>query len=187
MRKLKLIVHISLDGFVASENGSLDKFEMAEDNLACVVEIASEADTILSGRVTHEMLEQYWPGAAKKPAATRAEIRYSNWYNQARKIVVSKTMQNASGLVLADDFIDSIKQLKTKPGKAMVIFGSPSIAGALMAQNMIDDYWLFVNPVMFGNGIRWSSKFEGSRQLKISETRRFVNGAIGLNYHLIKK
>ncbi|MCH5596716.1 dihydrofolate reductase family protein [Niabella ginsengisoli] len=186
MREIQLIVHISLDGFVASESGSLDGFQPGEDNLAFVTDIAEQADTILSGRVTYDMLNVYWPTAAKNPAATKAEVRYSNWYNDTNKIIVSRTLKGSNEMVLSEDFISNVKEIKSKPGKPIVIFGSPSVAGQLMEHNLIDVYWIFVNPVIFGKGIPWFKTLNESKKLKITETRKFINGEMGLKYHLTK-
>ena len=80
MRALNLVVQTSLDGFVAGANGSFDHFIGGEENLAFICSIIDEADTLLLGRVTYEMLNSYWQGAAGLPDATKNMIKYLNWY-----------------------------------------------------------------------------------------------------------
>src|ERR1700759_3467446 len=97
MRKIILIVHTSLDGLVAGVNGELDGFDASDENLGFVCDIAEHADAAFFGRVSYQLLDNYWPNAADRAGATKNEIRYSNWYNRAQKIVLSKTI-SASGL-----------------------------------------------------------------------------------------
>src|ERR1700712_2979641 len=96
MRKLILVVHTSLDGFVAGPNGELNGFEAGQENLAFVCKLTEEADAALFGRVSYQLLDSYWPTAKNLLNATKKEIAYSNWYNNAHKIVISKTMQGQS-------------------------------------------------------------------------------------------
>src|SRR5258706_3597512 len=92
MRKIILIAHISLDGFVAGPNGELDGFDASEENLQFVCKLTGEADTALFGRISYQLLDSYWPTARDMSNATKGEIAYSNWYNNAKKIVISRTM-----------------------------------------------------------------------------------------------
>src|SRR5688572_2133339 len=92
MRKLILIVHTSLDGFAAGENGEFDDFKPSPENLDFVCSLTEQADAALFGRASYELLERYWPTARDNENATASEIKYSNWYNEAEKIVLSKTL-----------------------------------------------------------------------------------------------
>lgn len=78
MRKLILIVHVTLDGYVADENGALDNFIQSPENLEFVCSLTEESDAALVGRKSYEMLESYWPTARDKEKATQEEIKYSN-------------------------------------------------------------------------------------------------------------
>lgn len=92
MRKLILVAHISLDGFVAGLNGELDGFDADEENLAFICKLTEEADAALFGRISYKLLDSHWPNARNLPNATKGEIAYSNWYNNTKKIVISKTI-----------------------------------------------------------------------------------------------
>jgi len=70
MRKLILIVHTSLDGFVSDPNGKLDGFDASDENLGFVNRITETADAAFFGRISYQLLESYWPGAADRPNAT---------------------------------------------------------------------------------------------------------------------
>lgn len=185
MRQIIWIAHTSLDGYVANRNGKLDDFESGEDNLAFVTDICKEADTILSGRVTHELLHSFWPDAGHQPGATHAEIGYSGWYNKTVKIVAtrSKPQSDEDGIsFIHKNLPQFVKQVRGRRGSPIVIFGSPNVAGQLMAYELIDVCWIFVNPVIFGGGIALFNNTTSQRKLKLTETRRFANGETALKY-----
>jgi dihydrofolate reductase len=188
MRKLVLIVHISLDGFVAGENGELDGFEAREENLEFVCQLTKEADAAMFGRKSFELLNRYWPTAKNHPGATKGEIDYSNWYNYAKKIVFSKTLpdsKNESTIIMREIIPDELIRLKKQDGRDILIFGSPSVAQQLMQYDLIDSHWIFINPATFGKGIPLYEKSGNSMKLKLLTIKEFGNGEVAMNY--IKK
>ncbi len=184
MRKLALVVHTSLDGFVAGSKGELDGFDKGTENLAFVCELIQDADTALFGRISYQLLNSYWPGARNIPKVTKEEIDYSNWYNNAKKIVVSKTIaEDLHGTtIIRNDIPAQVSRILEQPGKNILIFGSPSVAQILMQHDLIDSYWIFINPVIFGKGIPLFTELPGSLQLTLVSTKHFPNGEIALNY-----
>lgn len=189
MRNIIWIAHVSLDGYVANKEGKLDDFESGEDNLDFVAEICLDADAILSGRITHELLYSFWPQAGGLPGATRAEKKYSNWYNAATKIVATKDPappEQPGVIKINNDLSQFVRTTKNKTGKAITIFGSPNLAGQLMEQNLIDVYWIFVNPVIFGEGVPLFKNRKHQRKLHLAESRRFANGETALKYIAVK-
>jgi dihydrofolate reductase len=184
-RKLILIAHLSLDGFAAGLQGELDGFEAAEENLEFVCDLTETADTALFGRNSFELLDKYWPTAKDHPGATKGEVRYSNWYNAAHKIVFSKTRNNPNRsdlTVLSENITQEIINIKNQPGKDILIFGSPASAQLLMKEGLIDCYWIFINPVLFGKGIPLFKDLEDRIKLKLITTKLFSNGEIALQY-----
>ncbi len=189
MRKITWIVHISLDGYVANKAGALDDFESGEDNLDFVAEICKEADTILSGRVTHELLHSFWPEAGGQPEATHAEKKYAGWYNAARKLIATRSpsLPCEDNLSFVDENLAQyVRKLKSCKGSDIIIFGSPNVGSQLMENNLIDVYWIFLNPVLFGEGIPLFKNAGSQRKLRLMETRRFANGETALKY-LVEK
>ena len=185
MRKLVLIVHISLDGFVAGINGELNGFENAEENLEFVAALTKEADTAVFGRKSFELLDRYWPTAKNHPGATKGEKDYSAWYNTATKIVFSRTLQDQNlNNVMIRRKIDAaeITGIKNQPGQKMLIFGSPSIAQEMMRHGLIDGYWIFINPVAFGNGIPLFAHADQFKKFRLISHKLFANGELALYY-----
>ena len=188
MRKIISFMHISLDGFVAGLNGEMDWIKVDEEIFNYVGKRISEGDTALYGRVTYQMMENYWPTAGDKPAATRHEIEHSKWYSKVHKVVLSKTMKDA-GLthtkIISDnlsDLINEIKQSRSGGSKDILLFGSPTATHSLIQLNLIDGYWLFVNPIILGQGIPLFVDIKDKIKLKLLTTRQFTCGVTELNY-----
>jgi dihydrofolate reductase len=185
MRKLILVVHTSLDGFVAGSKGELDDFNRSESNLEFICKLTEEADTALFGRNSFELLESFWPGARDSPNATKGEILYSNWYNSAKKIVISRTIPEGkinNTTIIRENISDEITRIKEQTGKNILIFGSPAVSQTLMRLDLIDIYWIFVFPVIFAEGIPLFTGLTKKSKLKLLTTRQFPNGEIALNY-----
>lgn len=185
MRNLIFFMHTSLDGFVAGLNGEMDWIHLDDSLFDFVATMTDNADAALYGRVTYEMMQSYWPTAGEKINATKHDIEHATWYNKVSKIVLSKTMDD-SGLsntqVISDQLSDNINELKQKEGKNILIFGSPSASQSLLNQDLIDEFWLFVNPVLLGQGIPLFKNITETTQLKFIENKIFACGVIALHY-----
>jgi dihydrofolate reductase len=185
MRKIISLMHVSLDGFVAGPNGEMDWIKVDEEIFDYVGKRISESDTALYGRITYEMMENYWPTAGDKPDASQHDIEHSKWYNKVYKVVLSKTMKDTSltnTKIISDTLSAEINEIKQQTGKEILLFGSPTATHSLMQRNLIDGYWLFVNPVILGQGIPLFTGIEDKIKLKLLSTRQFVSGVTELNY-----
>ncbi|HLY68129.1 MAG TPA: dihydrofolate reductase family protein [Puia sp.] len=185
MRDLILVVHTSLDGFVSGINGELDGFEASQENLEFVCRLTEEADTALFGRISYTLLNDYWPVAKDRPQATKGEIAYSTWYNGAKKIVISRTLAGEhpdNTEIISGNLSREITRIKDQPGKSIMIFGSPSVSRMLMEDNLIDSYWIFINPTIFGEGIPLFTTLPDKIKLRLVGTKPFANGEFALHY-----
>jgi dihydrofolate reductase len=190
MRKIISFMHMSLDGFVAGLNGEMDWIKVDQEIFDHVGKRIGEGDTALYGRITYQMMEDYWPAAGDKPTATRHDIEHSKWYNKVHKVVLSKTMNDAgltNTTVIKDNISEKINELKVQPGKEILLFGSPTATHSLDQLNLIDGYWLFVNPVILGSGIPLFSGIKSKINLKLLTTRKFTCGVTELNYTVDKQ
>ena len=185
MRKIISFMHISLDGFVAGLNGEMDWIKVDEEIFDYVEKRISEGDTALYGRVTYQMMENYWPTAGDKPTATRHDIEHSKWYMNVHKVVLSKTLKPGATntTVISDNLVDRINEIKQQPGSEIAVFGSPTATHALMEQNLIDGFWIFLNPIILGKGIPLFTGINDKIKLKLlPTTQRFTSGVTELNY-----
>jgi dihydrofolate reductase len=154
MRKLLLFMHVSLDGFVAGPNGEMDWITVDETIFDLASTRTNEADTALYGRVTYEMMDNYWPTAAAQPGATKHDIEHAAWYNKVNKVVMSRSMKGRNlkmTTVISDNLAQNINEVRQGSGKDIIMFGSPGAAHSLMKEGLIDGYWLFVNPILLGS------------------------------------
>ena len=190
MRKIVSFVHMSLDGFVASTDegfASLGWISITDDMFEYVEQRIQQTDTALYGRVTFQMMEAYWPTAADKPNPTNHDIEHSRWYKNARKIVLSKTLQeknHSNTKIISSNLTDEITKLKNEAGSEILVFGSPTATHALMAENLIDEYWLFVNPILLGQGIPLFKNIQEKTKLTLLKSKIFASGVVCLHYEV---
>jgi dihydrofolate reductase len=166
----------------------MDWIKVDEEIFDYVGKRISESDTALYGRVTYQMMENYWPTAGDAPTATRHDIEHSKWYNNVHKVVLSKTMKD-TGLtnteIISDNLperINEIKRSRNSGSKEIALFGSPTATHSLIQLNLIDGYWLFVNPIILGRGIPLFVDIKDKIKLNLSTARQFTCGVTELNY-----
>jgi dihydrofolate reductase len=185
MRKIISFMHISLDGFVAGPNGEMNWIKVDEEIFDHVGKRIGQTDAALYGRKTYEMMEAYWPTAGDKPNASKHDVQHSKWYSKAHKIVLSKTMKGANlpnTTIISDDIPGALNEIKQAAGSELLLFGSPTATHALMQENLIDGYWLFVNPIILGEGIPLFTDRKEKIELKLLNTHPFSSGVTELNY-----
>jgi dihydrofolate reductase len=192
MRRLVLFMHMSLDGYVeAPEDQSISS--PGEDHgimETVVVNLTSDADTLLLGRLTADPLLEYWLNAeAKDPNLSEGEIAYARWATGARKAVFSHTEETLpwSGaellLVKSDeDMVQAVSTLKQQPGKNIIVHGGVRTAQALARLNLIDEYQFVVPPVALGDGQPLFSKLPGRLELRLAQVLELKAGGLFLRY-----
>ena len=186
MRKIISFMHISLDGFVAGPNGEMDWIKADQEIFDYVGKRISEGDTALYGRITYQMMENYWPKAGEQPNATKHAIEHSKWYSNVHKIVLSKTIKGTdltNTTIISDNLTDRINEIKQLEGNEILLFGSPTASHSLIQENLIDGYWLFINPIILGEGIPLFVDIKDKIKLNLlPNTRQFTCGVTELNY-----
>lgn len=185
MRSLIFFMHTSLDGFVAGLNGEMDWISVDDEIFDFVATMTDKADAALYGRVTYEMMQNYWPTAGEQPNASKHDKEHSAWYNKVSKIVLSNTISEkglVNTTVISDQLADNINKIKKQEGENILIFGSPTASESLLNLGLIDEFWLFVNPVLLGHGIPLFKDVTVTTKLKLVETKTFSCGVIALHY-----
>jgi len=185
MRTLTLCQHISLDGFLARPGGELDWVRLDDELFEFVGTLTARSDTALYGRATWDIMEAYWPTAAGKPDATKHDREHSAWYGAVDKVVMSRSMagkDTGKTRFTGDRAEEAVRTLKDGPGRGILMLGRPSAAQALTAAGLVDEYWLFLNPVILGRGIPASDRLSEKVDLHLVSTRPFRCGAVGMQY-----
>lgn len=178
-------MHISLDGFVSGPKGEMDWINVNEEIFDYVGKRISESDTALYGRTTFQMMENYWPTAGDKPDASKHDKEHSKWYCKVYKVVLSKTLNDSNFTntkIISDNLAERINELKKQEGGDILLFGSPTATHSLIQQNLIDGYWLFVNPVILGKGVPLFVDIQEKIKLKLLNSHQFDCGVTELNY-----
>jgi dihydrofolate reductase len=185
MGNLTLFMHISLDGFAASLNGQLDWVHVDDEIFDDGAKRIYATDFALYGRKTYQLMESYWPTAADQPDATKHDIEHSKWYKRVKKVVLSRTMKEENLInthIISDNLVVEINKLKQSTEKEILLFGSPTAGHSLMAANLIDDYWFYVNPVLLGNGIPVFKDLKTKTLLSLVTSKVFSSGVVCLHY-----
>ncbi|MGE5449719.1 MAG: dihydrofolate reductase family protein, partial [Bacteroidales bacterium] len=187
MKKVVAFMHVSLDGYAAGPNGEMDWIKVDEEMFDYVATLISESEIALYGRVTYELMENYWPTAADQPDATKHDIEHAKWYKKVKKAIVSKTMKDVklpNTTIISDNFSEKIKALKQETENDIILFGSPSVARALTAENLIEVYWLFINPILLGKGKKIFDVIGAPIPLRLLTSKTFDSGVICLQYEV---
>ena len=185
MRKVILSNSVTLDGFFEGPNKELDWHIVDEEGKEYAIDLLGNVDALLFGRVTYQLMADYWPAAATNPSTPKSDLEIADKMNNLPKIVFSKTLQevkwNNSRLV-KENIAEEISKMKQQPGKDMVIFGSGSIVSIFMQHGLIDEYRIIVNPIVLGNGNPLFKGIYGKQNLKLLRTRVFSSGEVILYY-----
>jgi dihydrofolate reductase len=183
MRELIVTQNITLDGVIDAAGGwfdpSGDEGVDRSDVIAAVAEAMAATDALLVGRVTFEQLRGYWPRQADDATGVRDHL------NQVDKHVASKTLQDPGwegSTVLRGPLLDEVRELKAQPGKGIVATGSLSLMPELVAGGVVDEYQLFVYPVVLGRGQRLFADAANVPRLQLVEARPFRSGIVLLRY-----
>lgn len=189
MRKVISLMHVSLDGMVAGPNGEMDWIKVDDELFDFVNEFTAKADIAIYGRKTYLMMEAYWPTAAAQPGASKHDVEHGNWANNVTKLVFSKTLKETNwqgSRIISDGIADEINSLKEQPGKDMLIFGSTTLTQEFIRQGLVDEFWIFLNPVLLGKGKLFFEHLNGTVNLEMVKSKNFSSGVVGLNYKMIR-
>ncbi|WP_406510179.1 dihydrofolate reductase family protein [Streptomyces sp. NBC_00212] len=188
MRKIILPMSVSLDGFFAGPEGEID-WHMVDDELhGYVNEQLRPMGAFISGRVTHELMAEYWPTADTDPSASPPVVEFAGIWREMPKIVYSRTLQKADWNTTVEHEVvpAEIEELKARPGGDLVI-GGANLAATFRRHDLIDEYRLYVHPVLLGTGKRlFSTSHADTHKLRLVETRTFGNGVVLLHHERVR-
>jgi dihydrofolate reductase len=187
MRDLVVTENVTLDGVIDASEGWFSVADDADvdqsDVVAAIGEQSQAADAVVFGRVTFEQMRGYWPRQTDDPSGV------SDYLNRVAKYVVSSTMGDPgwerTTVLRGDGFLDEIQALKSTPGKDIVTTGSITLVHALIAAGLVDEYRLFVYPVVLGRGERLFAGATEVPRLRLVEARPFRSGVVLLRYRPI--
>jgi dihydrofolate reductase len=183
MRKIILMMSVSLDGFIEGPNRELD-WHMVDDELhGHFNEQLGAMGAFLSGRVTFELMAGFWSTADTDPSSTGPMVEFARIWRDKPKIVFSRTLERAdwNTTVVRDVVPDQVIDLKAQPGGDLAL-GGADIAAAFLGHDLIDEYRLYIHPVVIGRGKPLFRVSDTKIDLQLAETRTFGNGVVLLRY-----
>jgi dihydrofolate reductase len=175
MRKIFLFMMVSLDGYYEGKGHDLSWHNVDEEFVNFADQQLDEADTLVFGRKTYEMMADYWPNESTEDS-TAARM------NSLHKVVFSHTPLKVEweNAVPSTDLIAKINELKSQSGKDIAVLGSSHLGREMLEAGLLDEVRIMINPVFIGNG---STLFEGlSKNLQLTSSRTFKNGNVLLSY-----
>jgi dihydrofolate reductase len=185
MRKLKLQVQLSVDGFIAGPHGEMDWmiFAWDEEINQYVQSITDPVDCIVLGRRLAEGFIPHW--AAVAADADHPELAAGQKFSETPKVVFTRTLDRSDWVntVLAKgDLVDEITRLKDQAGGDIIAYGGASFVSALIFHDLIDEYHLFVNPVALGTGMPIFKALEGPHRFVLETATAFTCGIVLVRY-----
>jgi dihydrofolate reductase len=194
MRRLKLQMQVSVDGFVATGPNDEQKWvTWAWDEIKSdVLELFDTSDTILIGRKLAVDYIPYWKSVTNTDDPM---FGVAQRINNAKKIVFTKTLEKsdpmatgwANTTLAKGNLADEIKQLKEQSGKDIIVYGGTSFVSSLIKEELIDEFNFFINPVALGKGDPIFNKLENHQNLRLKTLKKFDCGIVLLCYELQKK
>ena len=183
MRKLIAAINMTLDGFCDHTAGIADDELHQHYN-----ELISNADTLLYGRITYQLMESYWPTLVINPSGNKPMDEFAVLIDNISKIVYSRTLKSDDPIIewkntkLKKELIkEEVLELKQQKGKKILV-GSPSLIVALTQLDLIDEYQLCVQPIILGSGLPLFKNIKDRIDLKLLKTKTFGSGAVVLYY-----
>jgi dihydrofolate reductase len=177
------MMSVSLDGFIEGPHRELD-WHLVDDELhRHFNEQLSAMSAFLNGRVTYELMARSWPTADTDPSSSGPMVEFARIWRDMPKIVYSRTLDHAdwNTTVVHEVVPEEVMELKARPGGDMVL-GGADLAAAFMRHDLIDEYRIYVHPVVIGQGKSLFHSSDIKLKLQLAETRTFGNGVVLLRY-----
>ncbi len=188
MRKLKLQMQLSLDGFVAGLNQEMDWMTWDMDNELSVYinSLIETSDTILLGRKMTDGFVNHWENVVKTQPDS-PEFPFANKMVDIPKVVFTNTLDSShwdNTKLATGELTEEIRKLKMLPGEDMIVYGGADFVSSLVREDLIDEYHLFINPVVIGNGISIFKEVKQNQRLNLVSAKAYSCGITVLVYDL---
>jgi len=185
LRKLKLQVQMSVDGYIAGPNGEMDWLVWNWDDKLkeYVNELTESVDSILLGRKMAEGFISHWSDVMTKP--DHPDYVFAKKMIEIPKVVFTKTLNKSEWVntdIATGDLTDEINKLKRQNGKDIIVYGGASFDSSLIKAGLIDEFYLFVNPAAIGNGMTIFKDLNEMLKFTLAKSIPFDCGVVLLHY-----
>ena len=186
-RKLRLQVHMSIDGCIAGPNNEMDWLVRDDDYIKYLNDITESVDTIIMGRKMVDGFIPYWTEVTNKPDDPLYEI--AKKMVEIPKVVFTKTINKSdwpNTNIAKGDFRNEITKLKNLDGRDIIVYGGISFDSSLIKEKLIDEFYLFINPIVLGSGKTIFKDLKEIQKLTLIESKVFDCGLVLLHYEVKK-
>jgi dihydrofolate reductase len=190
LRKLKLQVQISIDGYIAGPNGEMDWMVWNWDDKLknYVFEITESVDTIILGRKMTDGFVSYWSDVITKPDDPSSIDRshaFAKKMLETPKVVFTKTLKKSKWVntnIATGDLTDEIMKLKSESGKDIIVYGGATFDSSLIRAGLIDEFHLFINPAAIGSGMAIFKDLKEAQKFTMIKSTPFDSGIVELYF-----
>lgn len=187
MRKLIVSMNITLDGYMAGPDSELDwHFNRWTSEMAqAQCEQLSRVETLLLGRTTYTAMAGYWVGVKSDMSFPREDMAFAELMHTRTKVVVSQSQPNLywdNSVQLKGNLAGGIRSLKAKKGGDIIVYGSGQLVSSLNRLGLIDQYVLWLHPVLLGKGKPLFREIKALMDMRLSKVKEFGGGVVLLQY-----
>ena len=182
---LFLHINVSLDGFIEDPSGEIDWHFQDDEFETYLLDLLQSIEGMFFGRVAHDLLTGYWPGAAAEPEASERHRTMAVLMNRLPKYVPTRTGYRTgweNSHVLTGDIESRVRRLKDEAQRDLALFAGAATARSFLAADLLGEVRLIVNPVVLGGGLRLFEPGMERREMQLLGTRTFASGASVLRY-----
>jgi dihydrofolate reductase len=183
MRKVIYSMSVSLDGFIETPDRKIDWVIVDKELHTFFNAQAREMGAFLFGRRMYELMVDFWPTKDAGSSKLDYIVEYAHIWRDMPKVVFSKTLDKVewNSRLVRDNIPEEIAMLKAQPGRDLSV-GGPTLASTFIQLGLIDEYQLFVNPVVLGSGTPFFPPLDKPVSLHLVESRTFSSGVVYLRY-----
>ena len=185
MRKVIYSMTVSLDGYIADPNGEIDWSAPDEELHRFHNERVRELGAHLLGRRLYEEM-LYWETADEDPSVADYALEFARIWKAMPRIVFSNTLERVEGnaRLAGDNVAEEVARLKEQPGQDVAV-GGAGLASTLIKLDLVDEYQLFLSPVVLGGGTPYFPPLNERLNLELVETRTFGSRVVYVRYQRV--
>ncbi|MEV0297712.1 dihydrofolate reductase family protein [Nocardia sp. NPDC050710] len=187
MGSVTLWMQMSLDGFAEGPDQEIHWPVVDEELCESFLDELRAADLFIYGRKTYEIMASFWPTADADPAISPFYVDFARCWKSTPKLVFSRTLRGAdwNTRVVSDNLVEEITALRDRPGCDMVLFGGAETASAFMKHELIDEYRLFVHPLVLGSGVPLFPAPVDASGLELVDVMTFDSAVVQVHYQQV--
>lgn len=180
--KIIVWVQVSLDGRASGPNGAFDWPVVGPELSRYFLDGLRGAGLFCYGAAVYRGMAAYWPTADQQPGADDYQIAYAQLWKPMPKLVFSRTMDSAEWNTTVSADVATIRETASQADGDSYVFGGPSVVGELARRDLIDEYQLFVHPVILGEGAPLFPSLTDRQQVRLVDSRTYDDSVIGMRY-----